>query len=404
MSNIKHQKIAKLILQSLKKKTTELHEPTFDKTDYKYLNKCLDDRIVSTTGNAEIRNKFEKIISEYTKSKFSIATINGVSALHACIKAANIGKNHEVLIPSITFVASAHAVLYAGATPHFVEVSEDDLGVDPNKLEIYLNKITKYKNGNYYNKNTGRIIKGMMPVHVFGNACKIDQLIKIAKKFNLITIEDATEALGTYFKNKHVGTFGDMGVISFNGNKIITSGGGGMILTKNSKYAKKILHLVSNAKINHKWEYIHDQIGFNYRMPNLNAALGYAQFKKFNKIVLKKKNIYLFYKKIFQYHKDFSILEPSKKTNSNHWLNTLIIRNKKINKTDLIKMFQKLNIKVRPIWKPLHTLKHLKKYPKMKLNISNKIYEKVINLPSGPDILKDKVKKNTKLKLTYKLC
>ena len=295
-------------------------------------------------------------------------------------------------------------MLYAGATPHFVEVSEDDLGVDPNKLEIYLNKITKYKNGNYYNKNTGRIIKGMMPVHVFGNACKIDQLIKIAKKFNLITIEDATEALGTYFKNKHVGTFGDMGVISFNGNKIITSGGGGMILTKNSRYAKKVLHLVSNAKINHKWEYIHDQIGFNYRMPNLNAALGYAQFKKFNKIILKKKNIYLFYKKIFQQHKDFSILEPSKKTISNHWLNTLIIRNKKINKTDLIKMFQKLNIKVRPIWKPLHTLRHLKKYPKMKLNISNKIYEKVINLPSGPDILKDKVKKNTKLKLKYKLC
>ena len=138
-------------------------------------------------------------------------------------------------------------------------------------------------------------------------------------------------------------------------------------------------------------------------MPNLNAALGYSQFKKFNKIVSKKKNIYLFYKKIFQQYKDFSILEPSKKTISNHWLNTLIIRNRKINKTHLIKMNQKLNIKVRPIWKPLHTLKHLKKYPKMKLNISNKIYEKVINLPSGPDILKDKVKKNTKLKLTYKL-
>jgi perosamine synthetase len=400
MKNSSLQKIAEHILQNFKKKITELHEPTFDKIDYKYLNKCLNDGIVSTTGNGEIRNKFEKIISKYTKSKFSIATINGVSALHACVKAANIQQNQEVLIPSITFVASAHAVLYAGAIPHFVEASEDDLGIDPEKLRIYLGKITKYKNGNYYNKNTGRIIKGIMPVHVFGNACKIDQLIKIAKKFNLITIEDATEALGTFFKNKHVGTFGDMGVISFNGNKIITSGGGGMILVKNSKNAKKILHTISNAKINHKWEYKHDQIGFNYRMPNLNAALGYAQFKKFNKIVSKKKQIYFFYKKIFQKYKNFSILEPSKKTISNHWLNTLIIDNKKINKNYLIKIFQKLNIKVRPIWKPLHTLKHLKKYPKMKLNISNKIYEKVISLPSGPDILKDKIKKlKTKNKL-----
>ena len=403
MKNSNLQKIAKHILQNFKKKITELHEPTFDKIDYKYLNKCLNDGIVSTTGNGEIRNKFEKIISKYTKSKFSIATINGVSALHACIKAANIQQNHEVLIPSITFVASAHAVLYAGAIPHFVEASEDDLGIDPAKLEIYLSKITKYKNGNYYNKNTGRIIKGMMPVHVFGNACKIDQLIKIAKKFKLITIEDATEALGTFFKNKHVGTFGDMGVISFNGNKIITSGGGGMILTKNSKHAKKILHIISNAKTNHKWEYMHDQIGFNYRMPNLNAALGYAQFKKFNKIVSKKKKIFIFYKKIFQKYKNFSILEPSKKTVSNHWLNTLIIENKNINKNYLIKIFQNLNIKVRPIWKPLHTLKHLKKYPKMKLNISNKIYEKGISLPSGPDILKDKIKKIKKLNNKEKL-
>lgn len=232
-------KIAKLILKGFRKKVTELHEPTFENTELYYLKKCLKQGKVSSIGTSEIRNKFEKDIAQYTKSKFAIATINGVSALHACLKLLKIEKNQEVLVPSITFVASVHSILYAGAIPHFVEASEDDLGIDPVKLELYLNKITEYKNGNYYNKKTGRIIKALMPVHIFGNACKIDKLVKIAKKFKLVTIEDATEALGTFYKNKHVGTFGEMGVISFNGNKIITSGGGGMIISKNSKLKKK---------------------------------------------------------------------------------------------------------------------------------------------------------------------
>lgn len=385
-------KIAKLILKGFRKKVTELHEPTFENTELYYLKKCLKQGKVSSIGTSEIRNKFEKDIAQYTKSKFAIATINGVSALHACLKLLKIEKNQEVLVPSITFVASVHSILYAGAIPHFVEASEDDLGIDPVKLELYLNKITEYKNGNYYNKKTGRIIKALMPVHIFGNACKIDKLVKIAKKFKLVTIEDATEALGTFYKNKHVGTFGEMGVISFNGNKIITSGGGGMIISKNSKLKKKTIHLISNAKINHKWEYKHDEIGFNYRMPNLNAALGYAQFKRFKKILANKKNNFHFYENIFKDQKNFLIIKPSKNSTSNHWLNAIVLENQNINKNFFIKILHKFNIKARPIWKPLHTLKHLNKYPRMSLEVTNRIYNKVISMPSGPNILKHNLK------------
>ena len=344
-----YEKIAKLLLKVYKKKIIHLHEPTFEITDFYYLNKCLKQGIVSSTGNAIIRNNFESEILKYTKSKFALATINGVSALHTCLKTLKVGKNHEVLVPSITFVASVHSILYAGANPHFIEASEDDLGVDPDKLENYLKKITTFKKGNYYNKKTGRMIKALMPVHIFGNACKIDKLIKIAKKFNLVTIEDATEALGTFYKNKHVGTFGEMGVISFNGNKIITSGAGGMIISKNKKLQNKAKHLISNAKINHKWEYDHDEIGYNYRMANLNAALGYAQFRRFKKILENKKKVFNFYKNIFYENKNFSILKPSNNTISNYWLNTLVIENSKINKNYLIKIFHKFNIKARPI-------------------------------------------------------
>lgn len=399
MNKSYYENIAKMLLKGYKKKITPLHEPTFEKADFHFLEKCLKQGIVSSTGNGLLRSKFESEILKYTKSKFALGTINGVSALHACLKTLKVGKNHEVLVPSITFVASVHAILYSGATPHFIEASEEDLGVDPEKLENYLKKITIFKKGKYYNKKTGKIIKALMPVHIFGNACKIDKLVRIAKKFKLVIIEDATEALGTFYKKKHVGTFGEMGAISFNGNKIITSGAGGMIISKNKKLQNKVRHIISNAKIKHKWEYDHDEIGYNYRMANLNAALGYAQFRRLKRILLKKKKIFNFYKKIFKADKDFSILKPSKNTISNYWLNTLVIENNTINKNNLIKILHKFNIKARPIWKPLHTLKHLNKYPRMSLETTNRIYKKIISLPSGPNILKEKIKFFTRKKI-----
>lgn len=382
-----YENISKILYKGYQKKVTQLHEPIFENSDFHYLEKCLKQGIVSSTGNAIFRNKFESEISKFTKSKFALATTNGVSALHACLMCLGVGKNHEVLVPSLTFVASVHSILYTGAVPHFIEASEDDLGVDPNKLEDYLNKITSFKKGNYYNKKTGRILKALMPVHVFGNACKIERLVRIAKRFKLAIVEDATEALGTFFEKKHVGTFGDMGALSFNGNKIITSGAGGMIISKSTKFQKRANHLISNAKIKHEWEYNHNEIGFNYRMTNLNAALGYAQFTRLKKILLKKKKNFDFYNNLFKENKDLSILNPPKNTISNYWLNTLVLKNKNINKDYLIQILHKYNIKARPIWKPLHTLKHLKKYPRMSLETTNKIYKKIICLPSGPNIL-----------------
>ena len=370
------------IIKILGKGTHQLHEPFFHLKEWKYVKKTLDDNYVSTAG--PFVKKFEDKLKKYTKSKYVISTSSGTSALHLSLVVNGVKRDDEVLVPTITFAATANAVMYLGAKPHFVDSEFETLGIDHKKLDIYLKKITKKKGKYFFNKKTNKRLKAIIPVHVFGNICKIDKLIEIAKKYNLSVIEDATEALGSFYKKKHAGTFGSIGCISFNGNKIITTGAGGALLTNNRNLAKKIKHLSTTAKIKHKWEFIHNEVGFNYRMPSINAALGLAQLENLKKILISKKKLYLKYYKFLNKSKKYTIIKNPPNSSSNNWLNTLFLKKPSLKlRNKILLMAYKKKIFLRPVWKPLHTLKHFRKMPKMNLENSIVIYKSCISLPSS---------------------
>ena len=377
-----HSLIVNIVKKILGKGRHSLHEPFFCGNEWKYVKKTLDDNYVSSIGF--FVNKFEDQIKKFTKSKFVISVINGTEALHLSLVACGVKSNDEVLVPAITFVGTANAIVYSGAVPHFVDSELETLGINPLKLEEYLKKITIKKGKFYFNKKTNRRIKAIIPVHIFGNICQINKIIKIAKKYNLAVIEDAAEALGSFFKNKHAGTFGLLGCFSFNGNKILTTGGGGAIITNNKLLAKRIKHLSTTAKINHRWEYIHDEVGYNFRMPNLNAALGSAQIENLNTFLTSKRKLFLRYCKEFSKVKGIRLIHNPEFSKSNNWLNTIFIDNSSIKKRNkILSVAQKKQIFLRPVWRPLHQLKHFKSMPKMNLENAKKIYISCINLPSS---------------------
>lgn len=385
---MKFNEISKEIKKRFNHKKLNLHEPIFSKKEKNNLLSCLKSGLVSTSNKGHFIKRLEGQIKNFTKSKYVVCTINGVSAIHVGLISLGLKKDDEILLPSLTFVATVHPVLYIGAVPHFVDANIRTFGICAHKLEKYLKKITFKKGSFFFNKKTKRRISAIIAVHIFGNPCEILKLRSIAKKYNLRLIEDATESLGSFVNKKHTGTFGDIGVFSFNGNKIITAGGGGAIITNNKFLFKKISHIASNSKTLHPWEYIHDQIGFNYLMPNLNAALASAQFERLKQIIKIKRDISVIYKDIFSQFQNFKFLDETNNTKSNFWLNTIMIEDKKINKNKLIQYLHKNKIFVRPVWKPLHTLEHLKNFPKMKLNSTIQIYKNSICLPSGPGIKK----------------
>ena len=374
--------IIKSIKNVVGKQKHHLHEPLFFGNEIKYLKKTITTNLVSSVG--PFVKKFEDQITKFTRSKYAISVVNGTEALHLSLVACGVKNNDEVLVPTITFVGTANAIVYSGAIPHFVDSETETLGIDPLKLEKYLEKITIKKGKFYFNKKTKRKIRAIIPVHVFGNICQIDRILKIAKKYNLLVIEDSAEALGSFSKNKHAGTFGIVGCFSFNGNKILTTGGGGAIITNNKLLAKKIKHLSTTAKINHRWEYIHDVVGYNFRMPNLNAALGSAQIENLNKFLRSKKKLFLRYCKEFLKVNDVNLIKNPEFSKSNNWLNTIFIKNSSLKKRNkVLSLAQKNQFFLRPVWKPLHTLKHFRSMPKMNLENAKKIYISCINLPSS---------------------
>jgi perosamine synthetase len=377
-----HFLIIDIIKKILGKGHHSLHEPYFCGNEWKYVKKTLDDNYVSSIGS--FVDKFENQIKKFTKSKYAISVVNGTEALHLSLVACGVKNNDEVFVPTITFAGTANAITYARAVPHFVDSELETLGIDPIKLGRYLKKISIKKGKFYFNKKTNRRISAIIPVHVFGNICQIDKILKIAKKYNLIVIEDAAEALGSFLHNKHAGTFGLTGCFSFNGNKILTTGGGGVIITNNKLLAKKMKHLSTTAKINDRWEYIHDAVGYNFRMPNLNAALGSAQLENLNRFLQSKRKLFNNYEKEFKLVDDINIMKERKSSTSNYWLNTIYIKNLSIKKRNqILRLAHKNKIFLRPVWRPLHTLKHFKKMPKMNIDVANKIYKSCINLPSS---------------------
>ena len=359
----------------------ELHEPSLPKKEFKFISKTLNDKKFMI---GPFVKKFEDKLIKLTKSKHVITTNTGSSALHISLKLLDIGNNDEILIPTLHYISSVNSTIYCGATPHFVDIEKNSLGVDCLKLNNYLKKISVIKKNKCVNKKSGKTIKAIIVLHTFGHAADIENVIKLCKKYKLVLIEDAAEAIGSFYKKKHLGTFGKIGILSFNGNKTISSAGGGAILTDNKTLAKKARYLISNSKTPHIWKYSYNQIGYNYRMPNLNAAVGFLQLKYLNKILIEKKKLYKEYKKQFSKFDFIKIMDQPKFSKSNFWLQTLILDEKKKNIRDQILMKSyKRKIMLRPAWELLHTLNHLKKFPKMNLENALKIHKRIINLPSS---------------------
>ncbi len=359
-----------------------LHEPSFKGNEAKYLLECLESTFVSSVG--KFVDRFESEICNFTGSKFAVAAVNGTSALHIALLLSGVKKDHEVLIPSLSFVASANAVTYCGAVPHFVDVDEKTLGICPKLLSEYLKNISMQKNGNCINIETGRIISSIVPMHTFGHAVEMEGIIKIANDYNLSLVEDAAESLGSFYHGKHTGTLGIAGALSFNGNKTITTGGGGAIITNDKEIASKAKHITTTAKVPHRWSFNHDEVGFNYRMPNINAALGCAQLEGISEILKNKRTLFNRYKKVFDDIDGVDLFQEKNNTQSNYWLQTLILDESKSSyRDDILKNTNDSGYQTRPIWDLLHTLKPYKNCPTAPLKNSESLEKRIINIPSS---------------------
>ena len=370
-----------------------LHEPVFVGNEKKYVIDTIDSTFVSSVG--EYVNKVEEFIAKFTGAKFAVATVNGTSALHLALEVIGVNREHEVLTQALTFVATANAISYTGASPVFIDVDLDTLGMSPTALKKFLEKNCEVENGECVNKLTGKIIKACVPMHTFGHPCRIDEIKKICDEWNIALIEDSAESLGSFYKNKHTGTFGKVGIFSFNGNKIVTSGGGGIIVTDDENLAKKAKHLSTTAKLGagiwdigdgervkvSKWEYFHDEIGFNYRMPNINAALLLAQLENLEMFLNKKRELAKKYKEFFN-ELGVKFIDEPKNAKSNFWLNAIEFENKK-QRDEFLEYSNSNNVMTRPIWILMNKLPMYKNALRDELKNSKYLEERIVNIPSG---------------------
>lgn len=358
-----------------------LHEPTFNDKEVEYVTDCIKTGWVSSVG--AYVTKFEEELAKFVGVKHAVAVVNGTAALHIALKVAGVEAEDEVLMPSLTFIATANAVSYLGAVPHFIDVSMETLGIDPSVLKIHLNKITELREGELFNKETGRRIKALVPMHTFGHPVDMEEIQGICNDYRIELVEDAAESLGSFYKNKHTGSFGKISAISFNGNKIITTGGGGAIITDDATLASYAKHLTTTAKIQHSWEYKHDEIGFNYRMPNLNAALGCAQLEKIPEFIKQKRLLTKRYEQLITNLQGVHLFKEPSSCKSNYWLQTLILEDV-INRDKVLAILNENGVMSRPIWTPMHKLNMFKDCPRMNLRVTEFLNERVINIPSTP--------------------
>lgn len=359
-----------------------LHRPVFDDNDKKHLIDCIDSNFVSSVG--EKVTEFEKRIAEFTGAKYAIATVNGTSALHVAIELAGVRQGDEVITQALTFIATCNAISYTGAVPVFIDVDQDTMGMSPTSLKNFLENNCKKENGIVLNKKSGKRVTACVPMHTFGFPCRINEIVEICSDWNLALIEDAAESLGSYVGNKHTGSFGDMGIFSFNGNKIITTGGGGMIITDNLDTAKRAKHITTTSKKPHPYKFIHDEVGYNYRMPNLNAALGCAQFENLEEILSVKLDVANKWNDFFE-HNDIKFFKACGEGIANHWLNTILLESKTIRNEFLIHTNEN-GVMTRPVWELMSSLKMFKNCQNDGLVNSSWLAERIVNIPSSvPD-------------------
>ncbi|MGI9211526.1 MAG: LegC family aminotransferase [Methylococcaceae bacterium] len=382
MTSVLPQLVIQAIGNTIGLSPSPLHEPRFKGNEWAYVKECLDSAWVSSVGG--FVDRFESDLARVTGSRYAIAVVNGTAALHIAMKLAGVQTGDEVIVPALSFIATANAISYCGAIPHFVDSEMATFGIDPYALREYLQRIVIRKNNQSINRETNRVIRAVVPVHVLGHPVRIDELVKVAHEFNLIIIEDAAESLGSRWKGQHTGTFGLFGTLSFNGNKTITTGGGGAILTNDESLAQKAKHLTTTAKLPHPWEFDHDDIGYNYRLPNLNAALGCAQLESLPEILKSKRHLHSVYSKAFEGISEITLWSEAIEAESNYWLQTLILDETESHQRDTILLAaNKAGFMSRPLWKLTPQLTPYSGCPKAPLPIAEALLRRVINIPSS---------------------
>lgn len=357
-----------------------LHEPRFKDIDRKYVTDCIDSTFVSSVG--EYVTRFEKDLAAFLNVRRTVVTVNGTAALQMALHLAGVNPGDEVITQPLTFVATVNAIAYLNAVPVFVDVNKETLGLCPDALEMFLDQNAEKKGSMTYNKTTGRRIAAMIPMHTFGHPCRLDRLIELADHWNILVVEDAAEALGSRFLGRYCGTFGKLGILSFNGNKIITCGGGGAIVIDNDVLADRAKHLTTTAKTDHPWEYIHDEVGYNYRMPNLNAALACAQLEQLEDFLKDKRELAGAYQKFFTGKDGYDFISEPLDSISNYWLNAVITPGKN-QRDDLLKITNENHVMTRPIWQLMSELKMYKSCQKGALKNAQWLRDRVVNLPSS---------------------
>lgn len=356
-----------------------LHEPRFVGNEKKYINECIDSTFVSSVG--KYVGELEENIARYTGAKYAIATSNGTSALHISLLLANVGQSDEVITQPLTFVATCNAISYCGAQPIFIDVDKDTMGLSPSSLTYFFENNTTVKNKQCINNKTSKVIKACMPMHTFGHPCRIDEIKEICDRYHVFLIEDAAESFGSIYKGKHTGTFGQMAAFSFNGNKVITSGGGGCIITNDKFLAKKAKHLTTTAKVPHKWNFNHDMVAYNYRMPNINAALAVAQLENIDDFINNKRKLASSYEMFFS-STDYIFFKEPEESKSNYWLNTIIFKNKQ-ERDNFLEFSNKNNVMTRPAWTLMNKLKMFKDCQSMDLKNAKYFELRAVNIPSS---------------------
>lgn len=375
-------KAIKTVIPQSRKRPISLHEPCFNGNEWAYVKDCIDSTWVSYVG--KYVDRFEDVIAEFTSVKKAVAVVNGTAALQIALKLAGVALGDEVLIPALTFVATANAVVHCGAIPHFVDSEEKTLGIDPHKLRDYLHSISHVGSDGCANKHTGRKIKATIPMHTFGHPVDLDPLMEVCKEYKIEMVEDAAESLGSYYKGKHTGNWGKLSILSFNGNKTITTGGGGAIITNDEALAKMAKHLTSTAKIPHRWEYCHDYVGYNYRLPNINAALGCAQMEQLPKFLEQKRRLAESYQKAFQKIEGVSFFTEPLHSKSNYWLNVLLLDKANLEqRNELLEKTNGIGIMTRPAWTLLNKLDMFRDCLCMDLSCAEDLEARLINIPSS---------------------
>lgn len=362
------------------KEFVPLSVPKFIGNEKKYLNECIDTTFVSSVG--AFVDRFERDMAAYTGAKKAVVCVSGTNALHMAMLLVGVERDDEVLTQALTFIATCNAISYIGAHPVFIDVDKETMGLSPKAVKSWLEQHAEIRGGVCYNKRTNRRVKACVPMHTFGHPVKIDELVEICREWNIELVEDAAESIGSYYKGRHTGTFGRVGAISFNGNKTITTGGGGMLLFQDEELAAYAKHLTTQAKIPHRWEFRHDHVGYNYRMPNINAALGCAQLENLDRYVADKRETAARYAEFFKDSEDITFFTEPADCQSNYWLNAVILKDKAAQQ-EFLEYTNDHGVMTRPVWELMNHLPMFEHCETDGLENTEWLADRVVNIPSS---------------------